>query len=76
MRGRKTDIQACQTLTENAATCINRMQKALTQMNLKLQDVLNDITGVTRPGDGAGHPGRGARPASTGSPPSPRLHGQ
>jgi transposase len=36
-----------QTLVEAAATCINRMQKALTQMNLKLQDVLSDITGVT-----------------------------
>jgi transposase len=36
-----------QTLVEAAATCINRMQKALTQMNLKLHDVLSDITGVT-----------------------------
>lgn len=36
-----------QTLVEDTATCINRMQKALTQMNLKLQHVLSDITGVT-----------------------------
>ena len=35
------------TLVEASATCINRMQKALIQMNLKLQDVLSDITGVT-----------------------------
>jgi transposase len=35
------------TLVEATATCINRMQKALTQMNLKLQDVLSDISGVT-----------------------------
>ena len=36
-----------QSLVEASATCINRMQKALTQMNLKLQDVLSDITGLT-----------------------------
>jgi transposase len=36
-----------QTLVEATATCINRMQKALTQMNLKLHHVLSDITGVT-----------------------------
>ncbi len=36
-----------ETLTEAAATCIHRMQKALTQMNLKLHHVLSDITGVT-----------------------------
>lgn len=36
-----------QTLVEATATCINRMQKALTQMNLKLQHVLSDITGAT-----------------------------
>jgi transposase len=36
-----------QTLVEGIATCIHRMQKALTQMNLKLHHVLSDITGVT-----------------------------
>jgi transposase len=36
-----------QTLVESAATCINRMQKALDQMNLKLHHVLSDLTGVT-----------------------------
>lgn len=36
-----------QTLVEATATCIHRMQKALTQMNLKLHHVLSDITGVT-----------------------------
>jgi len=36
-----------QTLIEAAATCIHRMQKALTQMNLKLHHVLSDLTGVT-----------------------------
>jgi transposase len=36
-----------QTLVEGIATCIHRMQKALTQMNLKLHHVLSDISGVT-----------------------------
>jgi transposase len=36
-----------QTLVEAAATCIHRMQKALTQMNLQLPSVLSDLTGVT-----------------------------
>jgi len=36
-----------QTLIEAAATCIQRMQKALTQMNLKLHHVLSELTGVT-----------------------------
>jgi transposase len=36
-----------QTLVDATATCINRMQKALSQMNLNLQHVLSDITGVT-----------------------------
>jgi transposase len=34
-------------LVESATTAINRMQKALTQMNLQLHVVLTDITGVT-----------------------------
>jgi len=36
-----------QTLVEEAATRIQRMQKALTEMNLKLHTVLTDITGHT-----------------------------
>ncbi len=36
-----------QTLIEAAATCIQRMQKALTQMNLQLHHVLSDLTGMT-----------------------------
>jgi len=36
-----------QSLVEAAATCIHRMQKALTQMNLKLHHVLSELTGVT-----------------------------
>jgi transposase len=36
-----------QTLIETAATCIHRMQKALTEMNLKLHYVLSELTGVT-----------------------------
>lgn len=35
------------TLLENAASCTLRMQKALTQMNLHLSNVLSDITGLT-----------------------------
>jgi hypothetical protein len=35
------------TLIEESAICIQRMQKALTQMNLLLHVVLSDITGVT-----------------------------
>ena len=36
-----------ESLVRGAATCVHRMQKALTQMNLKLHHVLSDITGVT-----------------------------
>jgi transposase len=36
-----------ETLVEEAATRILRMQKALTQMNLKLHTVLTDLTGTT-----------------------------
>jgi len=32
---------------ERAATCILRMQKALTQMNLQLANVISDLSGVT-----------------------------
>lgn len=36
-----------QTLVKEAATCVQRMQKALTQMNLQLHTVITDLTGVT-----------------------------
>jgi hypothetical protein len=36
-----------QTLVEGAAGCIHRMQKALTEMNLKLHHVPSELTGVT-----------------------------
>src|SRR3984957_10991218 len=36
-----------QTLVEEAATRIQRMQKALTEMNLKLHTVLTDLTGLS-----------------------------
>jgi transposase len=36
-----------ETLVEETTTRINRMQKALTEMNLKLDSVLTDITGQT-----------------------------
>lgn len=35
------------TLVAEVATCVQRMQKALTQMNLHLSNVLRDITGLT-----------------------------
>jgi len=79
VRGRKSDVQACEwlrelhsvgllrpsfrpaaatvplrsfvrqreTLVEEAATRIQRMQKALSEMNLKLRTVLTDLTGQT-----------------------------
>ncbi len=34
-------------LIQNSSTHIQRMQKALTQMNLQLHKVISDITGVT-----------------------------
>lgn len=34
-------------LTKNAATHINRMQKALNEMNIQLHHVISDITGLT-----------------------------
>jgi transposase len=36
-----------ETLVQSAATTINRMQKALVQMNLQLHVVISDITGAT-----------------------------
>jgi hypothetical protein len=45
---------------------IQRLQKALELMNLKLTRVLGDITGVTGLKDHSGHPGRPTRRAATG----------
>jgi transposase len=36
-----------ETLLQSATTVINRMQKAMVQMNLQLQSVISDITGAT-----------------------------
>jgi transposase len=36
-----------ETLVQSAATHVQRMQKALGQLNLQLQLVISDITGVT-----------------------------
>jgi transposase len=40
-------VRQRQTAVRSASRCVQHMQKALTQMNLKLQHVLSDITGVT-----------------------------
>jgi hypothetical protein len=36
-----------ETLVQEAATCIQRIQKALTEMNLQLANVVSDISGTT-----------------------------
>jgi len=43
----RTYVRHRQTLIEAAAAAIQRMQKALTQMNVQLHHVLTDLTGVT-----------------------------
>lgn len=43
----RADMRQRATLVEFSAQHIQHMQKALTQMNLKLEKVLSDITGVT-----------------------------
>jgi len=40
-------VRQRQTLVRSLSRCVQHMQKALTQMNIKLQHVLSDITGVT-----------------------------
>ncbi len=40
-------IRQRDTLIKNASTHVQRMQKALTQMNLQLHRVISDITGIT-----------------------------
>lgn len=37
----------CNDLVQSASQYIHRMQKALTQMNLQLANVLADISGIT-----------------------------
>jgi hypothetical protein len=36
-----------ETLVQEAGTCIQRMQKALTEMNIQLANVISDISGMT-----------------------------
>ena len=43
----RTLLRHRDTLVEGAAACIQRMQKALTLMNLQLHTVISDVTGVT-----------------------------
>lgn len=43
----RTYVRHRQTLVESAGTYVQRMQKALVQMNLQLPVVVSDITGVT-----------------------------
>ena len=40
-------VRQRQTLVRSLSRCVQHMQKALTQMNLKLQHVISDISGVT-----------------------------
>lgn len=43
----RTIVRHRRNLTKDSSTCINRMQKSLELMNLKIHTVLNDITGKT-----------------------------
>ncbi len=43
--GRKSDVQESQ--VRGASTCVQRMQKALTQMNIQLANVISDLSGLT-----------------------------
>ena len=43
----RTLLRHRDTLVEGAAACLQRMQKALTLMNLQLHNVISDVTGVT-----------------------------
>ena len=43
----RTLLRHRDTLVEGAAACIQRMQKALTLMNLQLHTVISAVTGVT-----------------------------
>lgn len=46
-RALRSCVRHRRTLIEDAATQVNRMQKALTQMNLRLDQAVTDITGET-----------------------------
>jgi transposase len=54
-----------------AASCIQRIQKALTQMNVQLANVISDISGLTGQAISASYSGRRARSGKTGSIESP-----
>jgi transposase len=45
--GLRAFIRQRDRLTKNASTYVNRMQKALNEMNIQLHHVISDITGVT-----------------------------
>ena len=53
-------------------TCIQRMQKVLTQMNIQLANVISDLERRTGQADCAGHPGRRAGSENPGRTKSPR----
>ncbi len=43
----RTILRHRENLMEGAARCVNHLHKALTQMNIQLQHVISDLTGVT-----------------------------
>lgn len=47
IRGLRTYLRQRENLVTAAATCIQHMQKALTEMNVQLANVISDLTGVT-----------------------------
>ena len=44
---RVTQLRQRENLVTAAATCVQHMQKALTEMNIQLADVISDISGIT-----------------------------
>ena len=62
-------------LIQGASSHIQRMQKALVQMNLQLHNVISDITGVTGTADSARHRRRQHRPQVLGGASRPPLPG-
>ena len=62
-----------QMLVRYAAGHTLHMQKALEQMNVKLAEVVSDITGADRPADHRRHPGGRARPAGAGGAARPEV---
>ena len=55
-----------------AGTCIQQMQKVLTQMNVQLANVLSDLSG-SRAGDSEGHLERRTRPYRLAALADPRV---